>query len=69
MDNFNSVIRSIDKVHESDIVLSSDFDFIFNTDLESDGANPKLKLSAIATINSLSNEFNLVDIWRARNTI
>ena len=67
MDNFISVIKSIDKDHECDIVLGGDFNFIFNTDLESEGGNPKLKLSSIATFNSLSNEFSLVDIWRARN--
>ena len=31
------------------------------------GGSPLLKLSSIATINSLSNEFSLVDIWRTRN--
>ena len=62
MDNFISVIKSIDKDHECDIVLGGDFNFIFNTDLESDGGNPKLKLSSVATFNSLSNEFSLVDI-------
>ena len=67
MDNFISVIKSIAKDHECDIVLGGDFNFIFNTDLESEGGNPKLKLSSIATFNSLSNEFSLVDIWRARN--
>ena len=67
MDNFISIIKSIDKDHECEIVLGGDFNFIFNTELESDGGNPKLKLSSIATFNSLSNEFSLVDIWRVRN--
>ena len=67
MDNFISVIKLIDKDHECDIVLGGDFNFTFNTDLESDRGNPKLKLSSIATFNSLSKEFSLVDIWRARN--
>ena len=63
MDNFISIIKSIDKDHECEIVLGGDFNFIFNTELESDGGNPKLKLSSIVTFNSLSNEFSLVDIW------
>ena len=67
MDNFISIIKSIDRDHECEIVLGGDFNFIFNTELESDGGNPKLKLSSIATFNSLSNEFSLVDIWRVRN--
>ena len=62
-----SIIKSIDKDHECEIVLGGDFNFIFNTELESDGGNPKLKLSSIATFNSLSNEFSLVDVWRVRN--
>ena len=37
MDNFISVIKSVDKDYECDIVLGGDFNFIFNTDLESDG--------------------------------
>ena len=67
LDNLISVIRTIHKDHECDIVLGGDFNFIFNTDLESDEGNPKLKLSSIATINSLSNDFSLVDIRQARN--
>ena len=66
MDNFISVIKSIDKDHECEIVLDGDFNFIFNTDLESDEGNSKLKLSSFATFNSLSNEFSLVDIYRPK---
>ena len=50
MDNFVSVIRSIDEDHECVVVLGGDFNFILNTDLESDAGNPKLKLFSVAAI-------------------
>ena len=44
-----------------------DFNFIFDINLDSNGGNPKLRLSSIIAVTSLTNTRDLVDIWRTRN--
>ena len=49
------------------IVLAGDFNFFFNTSLDSYGGKPTLKKTFIAKFIELKEKFDLCGIWRIRN--
>ena len=62
--DFDKMLETIKDLHEKQIVLAGDFNFFFDTLLESYGGKPTLKNTSIAK----SIEFiNLCDIRRIRN--
>jgi exonuclease III len=60
-------LKKFDDINQKEIVLSGDFNFIFDVQLDAVGGNPKLKKNSIARFIKLKETYDLVDIWRVRN--
>ena len=67
LNDLNRLIDDIDDHHEYEIIFGGDFNFIWDTELDSDGGNPKLKCSFMAALQSLANSHDMIDIWRCRS--
>ena len=52
---------------DTKIVWGGDFNFIFDSNLDSSGENPILKTTSIETIQEIMLEWDLCEIWRLRN--
>ena len=48
--------------------MAGNFNFFFNTSLDSYGGKPSLKKKTIVKFIELKEKFDLCDIWRIRNT-
>ena len=55
-------INNLDCPIDTSFIWGGDFNFVFDTDLEASGGNPKLKVRSIETIHEI-----MLDIWRIRN--
>ena len=66
LNDLNRIIDDIDDHHEYEIIFG-DFNFIWETELDSDGGNTKLKYSFIAALQSPADSCDMIDIWRCRN--
>ena len=64
--NLNSVIENYYNNVEQKIVLGGDFNVALSTDLDCCGGNP-IKRGSLSCIQNICCNFDLVDIWRARN--
>ena len=62
--DLDKMLETIKDLHEKQIVLAGDFNFFFDTLLESYGGKPTLKKTSIAKFIEL---INLCEIWRIRN--
>ena len=60
------MLKTIKELPEKYIVLVGDFNFFFDTSLDSYGGKPTLKKSIAKSI-ELKEKFDLCDIWRVRN--
>ena len=49
------------------MVLAGDFNFLFDTSLDSYGGKPTLKKKSITKFIELKEKFDLCDIWRITN--
>ena len=58
------MLEAIKDLYDKRIVLVGDFNFFFDTSLESYGGKPTLKKKSIA---KFIEKFDLCDIWRIRN--
>ena len=61
------MIKTIKDLSEKHIVLAGDFNFIFDTSLDSYVGKPTLEKKSIAKFIKLKEKFDLCDIWRIRN--
>ena len=61
------MLKTIKDFSDKNIVLAGDFNFFFDTSLDSYGGKPTLKKKFIATFIKLKEKFDLCDIWRIRN--
>ena len=61
------MLETIKDLYDKQIVLAGDFNFFFDTSLESYGGKPTLKKKSIAKFIELKEKFDLCDIWRIRN--
>ena len=59
------MLESIKDLYDKYIVLAGDFNFFFDTSLDSYGGKPTLKRKSIAKC--FEEKFDLCDIWRIRN--
>ena len=48
-------------------ILAGDWNLIFDRSLDATGGSPSLKRNALKELKSIMIDYNLVDIWRARN--
>ena len=60
------MLETIKDLYDKQIVLAGDFNFFFDTSLESYGGKPTLKKKSIAKFIELKEKFDLCDIWRIR---
>ena len=61
------MIKTIKDLSEKHIVLAGDFNFFFDTSLDSYVGKPTLEKKSIAKFIKLKEKFDLCDIWRIRN--
>ena len=60
-------LKKFDDINQKVMILSGDFNFIVDLQLDAEGGNPRLKKNAIARIIKLKETYDLIDIWRVRN--
>ena len=65
--NPNTETEQVATLHDLDIDLAGDFNFFFDTSLDSYGGKPTLKKKSIAKYIELKEKVDLCDIWRIRN--
>ena len=63
----DKMLETIKDLYDKHIVLAGDFNFFFDTSLDSYGGKPTLKKKSIAKFIDLKEKFDLRDIWRIRN--
>ena len=59
--------ETIKDSYDKHLVLAGDFNFFFDTSLDSYGGKSTLKKKSIATFIELKEKFDLCDIWGIRN--
>ena len=61
------MLKDFEDVHDKKVIFSSEFNLIFDKNLESAGGSPLLKKHSLSKIIKLNKNFNLCDIWRVGN--
>ena len=61
------MLETIKDLYDEQIVLTGDFNCLFDTSLESYRRKPTLKKKSIGKFIELKEKFDLCDIWRIRN--
>ena len=67
LDELTKVPSNLKLKENTNLILGGDLHFILNLNLDADGGNPTLKSNSIKSLNILTVENDLVDIWRIRN--
>ena len=62
------MLETIKDLSDKHIALAGDFNFFFDTFLDSYGGKPTLKKKSIAKFIELKEKFDLCDIWRVNKT-
>lgn len=62
LNELDSMVSSLNITPTAHIILGGDFNFIFDSNLEADGGNPKLKKKSLAKFFEIKNKFDLCDI-------
>ena len=65
--DLSRMLETIKDFSDKHIVLAGDFNFFFDTSLDSYGGKPTLKKKSIAKFIELKEKFDLCDIWKIRN--
>ena len=61
------MLETIKDFSDKHIVLAGDFNFFFDTSLDSYGGKPTLEKKSIAKFIELKEKYDLCDIWRIKN--
>ena len=67
LDELTKVLSNLELKENTNLILGGDFNIILNLKLDADGRNPTLKFNSMKSLNILTMENDLVDIWRIRN--
>ena len=67
LDELTKVLSNLELKENTNLILGGDFNLILNLKLDADGGNPTLKSNSMKSLNILTMENDLVDIWRIRN--
>ena len=62
----NALLETFSDILEHDIIMGGDWNFILDKKLDAYGGNPLLKLSSIAEITKIIEQYDLCDIFRVR---
>ena len=63
----DKMLETIKDLYDKHIILAGDFNFFFETSLDSYGGKPTLKKKSIAKFIELKKKFDLCDTWGIRN--
>ena len=63
------MLETIENLSGKHIVLAGNFDFFFDTSIDSYGGKPTLKKKSITKFIELKKKFDLCDIWRIRGCL
>ena len=66
LDELIKALSNLELKENTNLILGGDFNLILNLKLDADGGNPTLKSNS-KSLNILTMENDLVDIWRIRN--
>ena len=61
------MLETIKDLPDKHVVLAANFNFFFDTSLDSYGGTPTMKKKSIAKLIELTEKLDLCDIWRIRN--
>ena len=64
LDELTKVLSNLELKENTNLISGGDFNLILNLDLDADGGNPTLKSNSVKSLNILTAENDLVDIWR-----
>ena len=67
LDELTKVLSNLELKENTNLILGGDFNLILNLKLDADGGNPTLKSNSMKSLDILTMENDLVDIWRIRN--
>ena len=67
LDELTKVLSNLELKENTNLISGGDFNLILNLKLDADGGNPTLKSNLMKSLNILTMESDLVDIWRIRN--
>ena len=67
LDELTKVLSILELKENTNLILGGDFNLILNLKLDADGRYPTLKSNSMKSLNILTMENDLVDIWRIRN--
>ena len=62
------MLETIKDLYEKHIVLAGDFNFFFDTSLDSNGGKPTLKKKSISKFIELKEKLDLCDIWKNKKS-
>ena len=65
--NLNNLLKDFEDFNDKKVIFASDFNLIFDRNLESAGGNPLLKKHSLSEIIKINENLNLCDICRVRN--
>jgi len=60
------MMGNIDDILDHEIIMGGDWNFIFDKKFDAEGGSPLLKLSSIAEVTKIVEQFDLCDIFRVR---
>ena len=61
------MLNSIPNIVNKNVILGGDFNFFFNTSLETKDGNPILKKKSLTKLIEIKKTLDLCDIWKIRN--
>ena len=67
LNKLTKVLPDLELKENTNLILGGYFNLILNLKLDADGGNPTLKSTSMKSLNILTMENDLVDIWRIRN--
>ena len=69
LNHLSELMKKVNITQGKQIVLASDFNLFFNSNLEAMGGKPILKEKSVVVMVELKEEYDLCDIWRIRNPL
>ena len=67
LSDLDKILENVTDISTKNIIMGGDFNFHFNSNLESEGGKPILKKRSFAKMIQIIEKFDLCDIWRIRN--
>ena len=65
----NDALDTFGDLTDHDIIVSGDFNFIYDANLDAKGGNPSLKLRSLAKVTEICEKYDLCDIFRVRHPL